>query len=145
MAPGGRAYHQGMVAVAGGAVLVLVGAALAVVGILGLAARLPRNRWAGVRTPASLVSDGTFRVANRVSGPGIVVSGVLVALAGAAVAGLEGLPRVVVTMLLLSGGVALMIAAGALGARAAAVAPPVAPHARCADCTGCELMDSLSR
>ena len=134
-----------MIAVVGGAVFVLVGAALAVVGILGLAARLPRNRWAGVRTPASLVSDGAFIVANRVSGPGIVVSGVLVALAGAAVAGLEGLPRVVVTVLLLCGGVAVMIAAGALGARAAAAAPPLAPHARCADCTGCELMDSLSR
>ena len=134
-----------MVAVVAGALLVLVGAALVVVGILGVAARLPRNRWAGVRTPASLVSDGAFSVANRVSGPGIVVSGVLVALAGAAVAGTEGAPRVVVAMLLLSGGVAVMIAAGALGARAVAVAPPLSPHARCADCTGCELMDSLSR
>lgn len=125
--------------------LVLVGAALALVGILGLTARLPRNRWAGVRTPTSLVSDDAFTVANRVAGPGIVVSGVLVGLAGAAVAGLEGLPRAVVTVLLLSGGVAVMVAAGALGARAVAAAPQNAPHARCADCTGCELMDALSR
>ena len=120
----------------------LVGVALAVVGILGLSARLPRNRWAGVRTPGSLASDEAFTLANRAAGPGLVVGGVLVALAGAAAGGLEGPPRVVVTLLLLLGGASLVITAGALGARAV-VPVPAGPHARCTDCTGCELMDSL--
>lgn len=132
-----------MVAVLGGAVLVVVGVALAVVGILGLTARLPRNRWAGVRTPGSLASDESFTLANRAAGPGVVVGALLVVLAGAAVVGLEGLPRIVVAVVLATGGGALVVAAGALGARAAAVRAADGPHERCADCTGCDLMDSL--
>ena len=99
--------------------------------------------WAGVRTPGSLASDEAFTLANRAAGPGLAAGGALVALAGSAGIGLEGLPRVVVTLLLLLGGSALVVAAGTLGARTAVVAVPAGPHARCADCTGCELMDSL--
>ena len=67
----------------GAAVLLGVGAvALAGVGLAGLLGRLPRNRVAGVRTPASLASAEAFRVANRVAAPA-VLAGALVLVLGA--------------------------------------------------------------
>lgn len=143
MAPELRAYDRAMVSVVVGVVLVLLGLALAVVGGLGLTGRLPRNRWAGVRTPGSLTSAESFTLVNRAAGPGVLTGGALVALGGIAVVGFDGLPGAVVAAVLAVGGLVVVGAAGALGARAATVPAPTLPHARCASCTGCELMDSV--
>ncbi|GAA1483101.1 hypothetical protein GCM10009624_35410 [Gordonia sinesedis] len=48
-----------------------------VVGVLGLRGALPRNRWFGVRTPATLGSDEAFGVAQRVAAPGTLGAAVI--------------------------------------------------------------------
>ncbi|MCW2717326.1 MAG: hypothetical protein JWR81_1148, partial [Pseudonocardia sp.] len=48
-----------------GAVLVLAGVVLVVVAVLGARSMLRRNRWVGVRTPATLASDAAFDAGNR--------------------------------------------------------------------------------
>ena len=125
------------------AVLLVVGAvALAGIGVAGLFGRLPRNRYAGVRTPASLASPEAFAVANRVAAP-LVLGGALVVLLGglapfafgALVGSLVALGCVVVGLLAVAAG-------GAAGARAAEAVPApeqCAPSA-CASCTGCSLV-----
>ncbi|MGQ0774109.1 MAG: SdpI family protein [Pseudonocardiales bacterium] len=52
-----------------GSMLIIAGTALASVGLLGWRERLPRNRFAGIRTPATLRSDAAFVLANRVVRP----------------------------------------------------------------------------
>lgn len=61
-------------------VLFVAGVAVIIVGILGWAGRLPRNRLVGVRTPATLRSDRAFVAGNRAAGPATVLAG----MAGAA-------------------------------------------------------------
>lgn len=139
-------YHRGVVVLVS-CVLVLLGLALLAVGFAGLAGRLPRNRWAGVRTPAAMSCDEAFALANRVAGPAILTSGVLGVLTGAGVLGLDGSEAVLVGVVGGLGALGLVLAGGVLGGRAAAArvsgTAPVGPHARCADCTGCELMSSV--
>jgi len=64
-----------MAVVVGSIVLALGGVILIGVGFAGLLGRLPRNRWAGVRTPSSLASDHAFTLANRVAGPAVLAGG----------------------------------------------------------------------
>jgi hypothetical protein len=126
-----------------GALLVAAGAALAVVGALGWRRRLPRNRLAGVRTPATLRDDETFAVGNQVSAPLTVAGGVIALVAGAAamvapsplvgwlLAGLGGVGMLVLTLV-----------GGVLGDRAARLVDPVSPPGGCAGvCTGCSLVE----
>lgn len=61
------------------------GLVVAVTGYLGLTERLPRNRFAGLRTPATMRSETAFRVANKAAGAPTVVGGVI-GIIGAAVA-----------------------------------------------------------
>ncbi|MGD8684214.1 MAG: SdpI family protein [Chloroflexota bacterium] len=58
--------------------LVLLGLAIALagVGLAGLAERLPRNRWLGLRTPAVRENDTSWRAGHRAAG------GTLIAAAG---------------------------------------------------------------
>jgi len=89
------------------------------VGVAALAGKLPRNRWAGVRTPESLRDDTTFALANKVAAPSMLGSAVLLALGGIASLTLPtvaGIIAVVVTV------VAALITAGAGGSIAARVA-----------------------
>lgn len=117
-----------------GALLSLAGAALLVVGTLGWAARLPRNRWVGVRTPAALRSDAAFVAGNRAAGP-VVAAGGLVALAGGLVAvSATGVALVVVVVAAGVGTVALVLAGGVLGHRVAEDVPAPRRIGGCADC-----------
>ncbi|GAA3463625.1 hypothetical protein GCM10018963_56380 [Saccharothrix longispora] len=45
------------------------GPSSAVVGCLGMAERLPCNRFAGVRTPATMRGDAAFKAADKAAGP----------------------------------------------------------------------------
>jgi uncharacterized membrane protein len=65
----------------GAVVVVVLGGAVVVAGLLGALGRLPRNRLVGVRTPATLRSDEAFLIGNRVAAPAIVLGGVA-AMAG---------------------------------------------------------------
>jgi uncharacterized membrane protein len=119
--------------------VVLAGGGLAVglTGWLGWQGRLGRNRFAGVRTPATLRDDRTFEVANRVAGPPVTAAGAVMVLAGLAAFVLPGLAGTVVAAAV--GAVGALVFAGAggvLGHRVAAAMPVPAPE-RPAGCGGC--------
>ena len=122
----------------------VVGLVVAVVGVLGFLERLPRNRFGGVRTPATLRDDETFRVGNKVAGLPIAVAGLVGIVGGAAAFAMRGVGGVLVTSLVgLVGMVAIAAGGGVLGHRAAEAVPEPAPELPdgckgCA-CGGCEI------
>lgn len=65
-----------------GIVLAASGTLVAVSGVLGLTAKLPRNRWSGVRTSATMRSDRAFEIGNRVAGPAVLAGGIAAILCG---------------------------------------------------------------
>ncbi|SDN25486.1 SdpI family protein [Allokutzneria albata] len=119
-----------------GAVLIVAGLAVAVIGALGLLGRLPRNRFAGVRTEASMRDDDTFRAANRVAGLPFLAAGVVAAGAGGiAIATQDALATVIIMVIGVVGLFGMMMAGGALGNQAAA-AVPKKPAGGCGGCCG---------
>jgi hypothetical protein len=126
-----------------GALLVLMGIALLTVAVLGVRRRLHRNRWAGVRTPASLRSDAAFAIANQVAAAPLGGAGAVALAAGIAL--LAGAPGVLGWTLLavsLAGVFVLAGVGGVAGDRAARAVPaPAAPPSACAGtCAGCDLV-----
>ncbi|HEV7650651.1 MAG TPA: SdpI family protein [Actinophytocola sp.] len=125
-------------------VLMVVGVGIGLVGVLGFLERLPRNRFAGVRTPATLRSDRAFVVANKVAGLPVAVAGGVALVCGAL--GLVAGP--VITIIGLAGLAAITIAGGLLGHRAAEAVPDEAElPAGCqgCQCGGCELVRPAGR
>nr|WP_232328010.1 SdpI family protein [Kibdelosporangium sp. MJ126-NF4]CEL15987.1 hypothetical protein [Kibdelosporangium sp. MJ126-NF4]CTQ93911.1 hypothetical protein [Kibdelosporangium sp. MJ126-NF4] len=118
-----------------GIVLVVIGLAVSVTGILGLRERLPLNRYAGVRTSASMRDADTFRVANKVAGLPWVVAGVVGVLGGALWMVLEtgGLVAVVLS----TGGMLVIASAGGVIGHKAALAVPEPEPELPAGCAGC--------
>jgi SdpI/YfhL protein family len=126
-----------------GALLVLVGLALITVAVLGGRRRLPRNRFAGVRTAASLRSDAAFAIANQVAA--VPLGGAGAVAVAAAVPILGGATGELAWVLLITGFVGTVVLAGfggAAGDRAAnAVQPPLPTPSGCTGtCSGCELV-----
>ncbi|HEY0816792.1 MAG TPA: SdpI family protein [Pseudonocardia sp.] len=132
-----------------GSLLVLAGLALVVVAVLGARAVLRRNRWVGVRTPATLASETQFVAGNRAAAVPVGAAGV-VALVGGAVllagGGAAALDWVVLVVSLL-GVVGMTVVGGLVGDRAAALTPapnPFAPAPFAASCggacAGCDLV-----
>ncbi|APE11194.1 hypothetical protein BO226_19965 [Rhodococcus sp. 2G] len=112
-------------------VLVLV---VGAVGVAALTGKLPRNRWAGVRTPDALRDDEAFALANKVAAPSMLGSAVLLALGGVASLTLPtvaGIIAVVVTVM------AALITAGAGGSVAARVAAATKPEETAGCGTSC--------
>jgi len=104
------------------------------VGVAALTGKLPRNRWAGVRTPDALRDDEAFALANKVAAPSMLGSAVLLALGGVASLTLPtvaGIIAVVVTV------VAALITAGAGGSVAARVAAATKPEETAGCGTSC--------
>ncbi|WP_091376869.1 SdpI family protein [Actinokineospora alba] len=116
----------------------IAGLPLLAVGFLGLTERLPRNRFGGVRTPATLRDDDTFRLANKVAGLPTMVAG-LVGLIGGVVGLLLSTTAGAMTVAIIAtiGLLVITVAAGALGHRAAAAMPEPAPELP-AGCAGCQ-------
>ncbi len=116
----------------------LVGLVVASVGILGFSERLPRNRFGGVRTPATLRDDETFRVGNKVAGLPIAVGGAVGILGGGAALAMTGTAAIIVTAVLaLLGTLVIAGAGGVLGHRAAEAVPEPAPELP-EGCKGCQ-------
>ncbi|CRK60687.1 hypothetical protein [Alloactinosynnema sp. L-07] len=116
----------------------VAGLPLLAVGFLGLTERLPRNRFGGVRTPATLRSDESFRLGNKVAGLPTMVAGVVGVLGG--VAGLampSGSGALMVALIATVGLLAITLGAGVLGHRAATAVPEPAPELP-AGCAGCQ-------
>lgn len=127
-----------------GVLLVLAGLALLAVAVLGARSRLPRNRWAGVRTPATLRSDAAFAVAHRVAAaPLAAAAAVSVACGAVLLAGATGLLGWVLLAVSVVGMFVLVGTAGVAGDRAAAaVAPEIPESAACGGaCAGCDLIE----
>ena len=65
-------------------VLSIVGALLVAVGWLSLLGKLPRNYFAGIRTPYTLPSDENWEATHRAAAPIMIFGGVAVTAAGLA-------------------------------------------------------------
>lgn len=120
------------------AVLVFGGIAVLIIGWRGLRATLPRNRFAGVRTPATMRSDETFRLGNRVAAPATLAGGAVLMLVGFCLP-LVGSTSSALLLLAIGivGMVGLVLAGGVLGHRAAAAMPETAPgDGGCGGCAG---------
>lgn len=115
-----------------GVVLLVVGAALVTVGLLGWRRQLPRNRFAGIRTPATLRSEAAFIAANRVAAPPVLAAGAVCAIGGALAFGTVGTALPVIVGVAGAGAVGLLLAGGLLGHRMATAVPP--PAATCGSC-----------
>ncbi|HKR48289.1 MAG TPA: SdpI family protein [Pseudonocardiaceae bacterium] len=115
-----------------GVVLLVAGGALFTVGLLGWWQRLPRNRFAGVRTPATLRSEAAFIAANRVAAPPMLAAGAICVAGGVLAFGTGGPALAVIVAVTGIGAVGLLLAGGLLGHRVgAAVLPPET------SCSGC--------
>lgn len=115
-----------------GVVLLAASGGLITVGLLGWRQRLPRNRFAGIRTPATLRSDAAFVAANRVAAPPVLAAGAVCAAGGVLAFGTGGPALAVIAGVAGAGTVGLLLAGGLLGHRLAAAMPP--PGAGCAGC-----------
>jgi len=124
------------------AVLLVLAVAAALMAKGGFAGSLRRRGRLGVHTPPAMASDEAFALANRVAAP--------IAAGSAAVAGVVAVliialqmptaTTIVVWVVGLAGSMALLLAAGVLGDRAARQVPIPArapASAGAAGCTGC--------
>ncbi|NHD18952.1 SdpI family protein [Actinopolyspora sp. BKK1] len=117
--------------------VILLGAAALTLGVRGLRGTLPRNRYAGVRTPDALRDEQTFRLANRVAAPPILAGGAVAVIAGGCAAALgTAATSWLVVGIGAVGAVALILTGGMLGARAAAAAPVESGCSVCAASSG---------
>lgn len=119
------------------AVLVVIGGAALVIGWRGLRGQLPRNRYAGVRTAATMRDDSAFELGNRVAAPATLAGGAASLLCGLALLALPSLSAVIIVALL--GGVGLVVLmgiGGTLGHRAAAALPEPVAAGGCGGCAG---------
>lgn len=126
-----------------GALELVIGLGLAVVAVLGARSRLSRNRFVGVRTAASLRTDETFTVANRVAAAPLGAAGAVAVLAGAGLlAGVSGVAGWLLVGIGLLGTLVLAGVGGSVGDRAAAAVPREPEPAGCAgSCAGCALVE----
>ncbi|WP_072691568.1 SdpI family protein, partial [Rhodococcus marinonascens] len=105
----------------------------------GLTERLPRNRWAGVRTSETMRDDQSFALANKVAGPTLLGAAGLLAIGG--IGGILIGGAVGIGALLVSVVAAALTAAtgGTLGTRAAAAVPAPDTDACGSSCGACSL------
>lgn len=123
--------------------LVLAGAVFVVVAVLGARSRLRRNRWIGVRTPATLASEDAFVVGNRAAAAPVGAAGAVAVVGGATLlSGADGVLGWVVLGVSVVGMLVLAGVGGLVGDRAAATVVPPSPFAAgCAGtCAGCDLV-----
>ena len=105
----------------------------------GKAGTLPMTGRLGVRSEASMRSENAFRVANRVAWPMVAGAAGIAGLCGIFLAAVR--PGVATTLIVfvlgLAGAVALLVAAGQLGDRAARTVPKPASKPGGGSCSGC--------
>jgi hypothetical protein len=126
-----------------GAALVLAGVVLVVVAVLGARSMLRRNRWVGVRTPATLASDAAFDAGNRAGAVPAGAAGAIAAVGGAVLlSGADGVLGWIVLVISLVGTGVLAGVGGLVGDHSAAAVEPPSPFpAGCAGtCAGCDLV-----
>jgi hypothetical protein len=122
-----------------GSLLVLAGLALVVVAVLGARSVLRRNRWVGVRTPATLASETQFVAGNRAAAVPVGAAGFVAAVGGVFLL-LDG--NWVIPTISLLGTLGFSVIGGLVGQRAAELTPAPAPFAASCGgaCAGCDLI-----
>jgi uncharacterized membrane protein len=95
------------------------GVALAAIGVLARMSRLRRNRFAGIRTRATLSSDEAWRAGHNAAASYLIAAGIAWIAAAAALAFSS-----VAALLLFALGVALVVVAAVVGDRASRRARP---------------------
>ncbi|MFC4603856.1 SdpI family protein [Rhodococcus kronopolitis] len=116
-------------------VLFVLALAVGGVAVAGLAGKLPRNRWAGVRTPETLANDKAFALANRVAGPTLAAAALLLVIGGVGALVLGGVTGVAVALVAVVAALGVAAYGGSLGARVAAALP--AEASGCGNDCGC--------
>lgn len=124
-----------------GGVLLLAGLLLLTIAVLGARGILPRNRFVGIKTAATLASDSAFGTAHKAAAVPLAAAGAVAAVPGVVL--LTG-PGTALAWTLVAIGVLGMLVfaglAGTVGDRAAAAVAP-APVPACAGaCAGCDLV-----
>ncbi|QBJ96466.1 SdpI family protein [Rhodococcus sp. ABRD24] len=104
-------------------VLFVAAVALAGLGIAAVAGRLPRNRWAGVRTPQSLRDDETFALANKVAAPSMLGGAGVLAIGGVATLILPTVAGVIAAIVVVVAALFTVAAGGTLGSKVAGAVP----------------------
>ncbi|WP_333473399.1 SdpI family protein [Lolliginicoccus lacisalsi] len=117
-------------------ILVMFAALLMLAGIAGVAGRLPRNRFLGVRSPETLRDDESFALANRVAGPTMIAASVIVLAGSAAAAVLGWWIGAAVAALTVVGAILVAGMGASLGIEASASRPAADA---CSSCSGCSL------
>ena len=124
-----------------GVVLLLAGLLLLTTAGLGARGTLPRNRFVGIKTAATLASDSAFRSAHKAAAVPLAAAGAVAAVPGVVL--LTGPSAALAWTLVAIGVLGLLVfagLAGTVGDRAAAAATPV-PAPSCAGaCAGCDLV-----
>lgn len=128
--PGRMVVTVSVVSVVVAVVLLVLAAVWAATGVLGLAGRLKRNRWLGVRAEATMRSEEAFALANRVAGPGQIGAAVILVMGAVLTIGVDSAWSVTFGVVGLVAGLFVVGLVSALGVRAAQTLP--AP-----DDTGC--------
>lgn len=109
-----------------------------------LAGKLPRNRWAGVRTAESMRDDDTFVLANKIAAPTTAAAALLLFIGAAAALMLTGAFAVVAVVVCIIAAFVTAGVGGSVGARAAA-AKPVEEVGGCGHaCISCSLKDACA-
>lgn len=124
------------------ALLLLAALYFGAVGALGLAGRLRPNRFAGVRTPATLRSEAAFALANKVAAPTVLAAAALFALGGVFTLLADGW---VAAAAAAAAALTAFVTAGAganLGIRAAALLPAPQQGPCGNSCGGCSLKNA---
>lgn len=109
-----------------------------------LAGKLPRNRWAGVRTTESMRDDDTFVMANKVAAPTNAAAAFLVLIGGAAALMLTGAFAIIAVAACLIAAFVTAGVGGSIGARAAAAVPAEATGGCGHSCISCSLKDACA-
>lgn len=104
------------------------------VGVAGMRGALPRNRWVGVRTEETLRSEDTFRVANRVAGPGMAGAAIILVAGGLLTLGVDGGWSVVFGLGALLAALVIVGVVSGYGVRAAQLVPDEPAHS-CGCCS----------
>lgn len=114
--------HAAVSALVAGVVLVASGVAIVVVGRMGRQGRLPRQHWAGIRTPSTMRSNDAWLAAHRTGGPLMEVAGWCAVVLGSAAALLSAASERWTTSLTLAAAgilLVLIVGGGIRGVRAA--------------------------
>lgn len=124
-------------------VMFVLALVVGIVAVASLAGRLPRNRFAGVRTAEAMRDDETFVLANRVAGPTTAAAALVLAIGGFGGLALGGVIGIAAVVVALAAAMFIAAAGGSIGARAAAAAPVPAAEDGCGHaCTSCSLKDA---